>query len=531
MVRLLQKFNVEEVIEELKNLEEFKPLEYKKFLEAALKNPEKFELSFKIVSIFPSKEKKRQISLLQDIEELRFEESEKKEKCPIEITYSPLRYYEREKKGYCSGEIKINSKYPQYSRYPIKELIGYLFFILKSDAIQYASEVSVSFEVGKKDEKKEKIKENKLKPVTDFGGLTRENEENIKALINFYSTPPITEIIFSSLYERNVLVECLVDQGEPEKVRYEGLKEPLKFREISDVIEKVKGFKRKFKYGEKIFHAGTFYTSVDRRGKDLPDIIFIETEPGELLQIYDEEKSWELNTEVCEEILNVLKEIGIRCVCNYSGSKSYHLILGIKEEQASIPESYKKLLEELEWKKEKREWNLYGFATVFVERIGYEVSKRLEKKYGKIISIDPSRKQERYSKILIDSSSNKKKGVFAVPATLRLSTARCCKRIELDDYKLPSYCRRKKDIVEVSKPENVIKDTKENEELYYTLPRNDISIFEKDVRENEKKYFLQLWIRKKIEKEQHYGRYYPKDRVLNLPPKIEENLLSHYLKR
>jgi hypothetical protein len=528
VARLLQKFNVEEVVEDLKNLEEFKPLEYKKFLEEAIKNPEKFELSLKIVPTFSSKEKKRQISLLQDIEELRFEESERKEKYPIEITYTPLQYYKKEKKGYCSGEIKINAIYQRYS---IKELIPYLFFILKSEAIQYASEVSVSFEVGKIGERKEKIKENKLKPITDFGGLTRENEGNIKTLIDFYSTSPITEIIFSSLHERNALVECLVEQGEPEKVRYEDVKKPLEFREINDVVEKVKGFKRKFKYGEKIFHAGAFYTSVDKRGKDSPDIIFIEAEPGELLQIYDEEKSWELNTKVCQEILNILKEIGIKCVCNYSGSKSYHLILGIREEQTSIPESYKKLLEELEWKKERREWNLYGFATIFVERIGYEVSKRLEKKYVKIISIDPSRKQERYSKILIDSSSNKEKGVFAVPATLRLSTTRCCKRIGLDDYKLPFYCWTKKEIVELSERENIIKDVKENEELYYTLPRNDISIFEKDVRENEKKYFLQLWIRKKIEKEQHYGRYYPKDRVLNLTQQIEENLLSHYLKR
>lgn len=169
----------------------------------------------------------------------------------------------------------------------------------------------------------------KIPKTSEFGRLTTSDNETLKELYSYYANDDVADIINYWLKPRHPMVETLVESGEPIVVRYESRNpdKELEFKDSSDVYSKfVNGFDIKFANGKtKTAYAGSFFFSVDRRDFTTPDILFCETDIGNLLKVADPQKGAKYNATVMQELLNVLAEEGMDVAVQFSGSRGFHI--------------------------------------------------------------------------------------------------------------------------------------------------------------------------------------------------------------
>src|SRR3989338_770821 len=293
----------------------------------------------------------------------------------------------------------------------LEKLKDSLFMITTITPFHHATKAQVSIDFQPHQNARElnpfSVLKYEMKVTKYFGRMTILHPETIDELLARYSDEMISTVIFHNIRNKNPLVKCLVEYGEPEAIRYEYEDEkgrqPLTFNNEEDIINKVRGFKKTFKSGKsRVYHAGAFYGSVDLAGKNYPSIMFVETDFGDLMS----NSQWRLNAAVEQYILDILSDNGIRTVVQFSGSGGFHNLVGLGFSE--FPPTYFDILQKTLWDERKMEYSNYGFAKIAAEVIGYLVYKMMEREMGlRVVSIDPIRKWERLFKILIDPSPNK----------------------------------------------------------------------------------------------------------------------------
>lgn len=137
----------------------------------------------------------------------------------------------------------------------------------------------------------------------------------------YYSSRNIQKILYARVENRNVLYAFKTEEGIRQGMMVKNtVWKPVEIKTKEDIYKSVKDY-----------NVVEFIPAVNKVHQEYPDIITIETDPGDMfVKVLGKQKSWVVNTYVAEKICQTLDQYKIHYVVKFSGNKGWHIQIPVE---------------------------------------------------------------------------------------------------------------------------------------------------------------------------------------------------------